>query len=108
MATKTKAESTGAITFSETERPEIRRGGRPKTPNPYLPVAERLAQNRSLTLGATVPTDAVKNTLRLIRQAGAEQGVTIRSNVEEREDGTATISLWAVDRIVHKPHQRAK
>lgn len=96
-----------SLNFTPTERPAVER---PRSENPMVPVAKALADDRTLTLRSAIDLGDVKKTKAQASRAGADLGVTIRSKVETVTEGknkVTYLSLWAIDRIQHKPHERS-
>lgn len=84
-------------------RPTIKRAGRPKADNPYADVAAHLASDLDATVEFHVPMvegktaeQSVEFAIRKIREAGAENGVTIRTVVDNE---TGAVTAWAVKQI---------
>ena len=78
---------------------------RAKEPNPYLDAVAALAahvteEGRSAVASAvTLPDEDVKRNVNLMREAGAEHGVTVRKRADENGDGTTTVTFWTTPRI---------
>ena len=91
------------LTFGEAEVPAVVR--RATRVNPYTEAVAGLAANldddgkskRALT--ATLSTAAAKASKRLLSQAGRENGVTVRSTIDENADGTALLTFWTVPAV---------
>lgn len=102
------------IKFTETEVPTIERAGRPKEPNPYQPLAERLSKNVRTkdSDGVAVKFEAPKHekgdeaavayALRKIREAGDEYKITVRSTNEGRK-----VTVWAVPKITRQRRDKS-
>lgn len=95
------------IKFTETDVPDVVRAGRPKEPNPYQAVVDRLGQDvrtkdsDGVALTLTVPAidgkddaAAVSSALRKMREAGREAGLTIRT--DDAHNNGRKITVWAI------------
>lgn len=109
VKTETETEARGValigddLTFGEAEVPAVVR--RSTRVNPYSKAVSDLADNvdedgkskRALT--ATLSIAAAKASKRLLSQAGRENGVTVRSTIDENKDGTALLTFWTVPAV---------
>lgn len=105
MAKNTAAFDLSNLSVADESVPETTR--RTKE-NPFGAVVASLAatmtdEGRSETAKlVTVPADVVPKVKRHLSLAGSDNGVSVRSIVDETDDGQAKITFWTVTRIVRE------